>query len=189
MRTNEIKVLLQNFYDGVTTPEEELMLEDYLLDGDPDPEFAAEVAYFRDMRHLRMEEIPVPEDLESSLISKLEPIQTRTLRPSRKWLYSVISSAAAIMLLVSSVIFLTRKENSMEINDPQLAYTESYQALAAISALLNQGTSKLQELDKMNQAVKPLKGLNTINKAADELSVLSLIDKALNTTSGIVNGK
>jgi hypothetical protein len=189
MRTNEIKALLQKFYEGGTTPEEELLLEGYLLNDEVDPEFSADAEYFRELRDLRLEEIPVPDDLESSLISRLEGIQTPSIKPSRKWLYTVISSAAAVMLLVSSLIFLTRKENSMEINDPQLAYAESYEALAAISAMLNQGTSKLQGLEKMNQAVKPLKTLNSINRAADELSVLSLIDKALNTTNGIVKEK
>jgi hypothetical protein len=181
--------LLQKFYDGATTPEEELMLEGYLLDGAVDPEFIADQEYFRELRDVRMENISVPDDLEASLIANLESIQNRTIKPSRRWLYSVISTAAAVMLLVSSAIFLSRKDNTMEINDPQLAYSETYQALATVSALLNEGTSKLQGLDKLNKAVKPLKGLNSINKATDELSVLSLIDKALNTTNGIVKEK
>ena len=182
MNTNEIKTLLQKYYDGWSTPEEELLLESYFLNGRPDREFAADEQYFRDMKEIRLAEIPVPEDLEQSVLNRLESIQGQSAGSSRRLLYLVMSSAASVLILISSILFLNRRDLVNELSDPQLAYSESLSALEKVSGYLNQGTSGLSDLSTLSDAVEPLKKLNSIHRATQELSVLSKLGNALTAT-------
>lgn len=182
MNTNEIKTLLQKYYDGWSTPEEELLLESYFLNGRPDREFAADEQYFRDMKEIRLAEIPVPEDLEQSVLNRLESIQGQSAGSSRRLLYLVMSSAASVLILISSILFLNRRDLVNELSDPQLAYSESLSALEKVSGYLNQGTSGLSDLSALSDAVEPLKKLNSIHRATQELSVLSKLGNALTAT-------
>jgi hypothetical protein len=189
MNTNEIRILLQKYYDGWSTPEEELLLESYFLDGRTDPEFAADEQYFREIRDLRLQVIEVPEDLEQSVLNRLESIQNQLPGKSRRILYLVMSSAASVLILVSSILFLNRRDLVGELSDPQLAYTESMNALEKISGYLNKGTAGLSNLGKLSEAVEPLKNLNSIHRATQELSVLSKLGNALSATKEIAIDK
>ncbi len=189
MNTNEIKILLHKYYDGWSTPEEELLLESYFLNGRPDPELAADEQYFREMKEIRLMEIPVPDDLEQSVLTRLESLQNQSPKSSRRMIYLIMSSAASVLILVSSFLFLYRRDSINELNDPQLAYTESLSALEKVSGYLNQGTSGLSDLGTLSNAVKPLKNLNSIHRATQELSVLSKLGNALSATKEIAKEK
>lgn len=189
MKTNEIKILLQKFFDGTTTPEEEMILEEFFLSGEPHPGLEAEERMFREILNIRNEEIPVPDDLETLVLNRLAPLQNRSERNKKRILYYAVSAAAAILVLVSSVIFLNRQDQSLIISDPKLAYAESREALEMVSSMLNRGTAGLGSLNKLNNAVKPLQNLTSIDKAAKELSVLSKFGNALESTRQFANDK
>lgn len=189
MKTNEIKILLQKFFDGTTTPEEEMILEELLLNGQPHPGLEAEERMFRERLDIRNQEIPVPEDLEFLVLNRLAPLQNRPERSNKRILYYMMSAAAAILVLISSVVFLNRQDQSMTISDPQLAYAESREALEMVSSMLNRGTAGLSTLNKLNTAVKPLQNLSSIDKAANELSILSKFGDALESAQKFANDK
>ena len=182
MKTNEIKILLQKFFDGTTTPDEEMILEEFFLSEQPHPGMEAEERMFRERLDIRNEEIPVPEDLESLVLNRLDPLQQRPAAKIKRIYYYMMSAAAIILLLISSVVFLNRQDQSMIISDPELAYAESRVALEKVSSMLNRGTAGLSSLNKLNTAVKPLQNLSAIDKAANELSNLSKSGSDLEAT-------
>ena len=182
MKTNEIKILLQKFFEGRTSRKEELMLEDFFLAGEPHPDLEAEEKMFLELRSARDSEIPVPQDMEVLVLQRLAPLQQKTARMNRRLTYSLLSAAAAITLLVSTFIFLNRQDQSITITDPQLAYTESRQALETVSEYLNRGTAGLSGLRRLSDASKPLRTLSSLDKAAQELAALSKLGTALDNT-------
>jgi hypothetical protein len=187
MKTNEIKILLQKFFDGISTPEEEFILEEFFLSGKAHPGLETEERMFREMLNIRNEEIPVPEDLESLVLNRLAPLQNMPSKNRSRVIYYMMSAAAVIVLLISSVVFLNRQDQSMVISDPQLAYAESREALEMVSSMLNRGTSGLNTLNKLNTAVEPLQNLTSIDKAANELANFSKLRNALETTHRIAH--
>lgn len=190
MKTKEIKTLLRKYYDGSSTPEEERLLEQYFLNGDPEPGFETDRMQFLAMSGLRDEEIVIPVDLEAGILEKLESLQKPSVRPNIKLVYRILSVAAAVVLLVSTFIFLrTNNDNTITISDPQLAYAETEQALETVSLFLNKGTAPLGNLAIMNKAIKPLSGLNEIENVTRDLSILDRLDKALKATGQISKGK
>lgn len=171
MKTNEVKILLQRYYDGLTSSREESDLEGYFLNGQADPEFEADKLHFLAVAAMRDEEIPVPEDLEASVQKILKEAQKDHIPGSHRILYVALSIAAGLLLMVSTFIFLSRQDPKY-ISDPKIAYAESHQALELVSKLFNEGTSQLSGLSKINQAIEPLSKLNSLDKAAKSLSNL-----------------
>lgn len=189
MKTSEIKILLQKFYDGMSSPDEELFLEEYFLKGQIDPDLETDERYFRELKDLKSESIEIPDDLESLVLNRLQSEQDRPERKSNRLIYIILSSAATVLLLVSSLFFLSQRDHTPELRDLQVAYAESLQALETVSSYLNQGTEGLANLNKLNEAVEPLKNLNSIQKATKELSLLSKLGNVLDTTHEIVGEK
>lgn len=176
MKTNEVKILLQKYYEGLTTSEEESALEQYFMEGPSDPEFEADRLHFEAMASMRDEEIPVPEDLETAVLSRLHQVQKTRPLQRRKIVYFSMSIAAGLLLLASTFIFLSRKDPVQGISDPKLAYAETRQALEMVSRYINEGTSKLSGLNKMNQAVEPLSHFNSLDKVAKTIAGLGKVN-------------
>ncbi len=172
MKTNEVKILLQKYYSGLTSVKEESALEEYFLKGRIDPEFEADKLHFLSVASMREEEIPVPDDLESSVLLTLKGIQKTEARGRRRVIYMTLSVAAGLILMVSTYIFLAGQDQTQYIDDPKIAYAESREALEMVSKYFNTGTSQLSELSKINQAVEPLTQLSSLDKAAKSLSIL-----------------
>jgi hypothetical protein len=169
MKTSEVKILLQKYYDGLTSLEEESRLEKYFLVGQADSELEADRLHFVAVSSMRDEDIQVPEDLEISVLNVLKEAQKKSMNGNRRMIYTVLSIAAALLLMVSTFIILSRNDRAGYVTDPKVAYAESRDALEMVSKLFNQGTSHLTGLNRINQAVEPLGKLNTLDKAANSL--------------------
>lgn len=169
MKTNEVKILLQKYYEGLTSPGEESVLEEYFLNDRTHPEFEADKLHFLAVAAMRDEEISVPDDLEASVITTLKDVQRGRLRGNRRIVYFALSVAAGLLLMVSTFIFLSRQDQTQYINDPKIAYAESHEALEMVSKFFNEGTSRLSGLSKINQAMEPLNKLNSLDEAAKSL--------------------
>lgn len=175
MKTSEVKILLQKYYEGSTSPGEESDLETYFLENEEGPEFEADRLHFQAVASMKNEEIPVPEDLEISVLDTLKKVQRVQVRENRRILYLGLSVAAGLLLMVSTFVFITRQDNSGLVTDPKIAYAESHEALELVSKYFNQGTSQLSGLSKINRAVEPLNKLNSLDRAAKRLTNLGKV--------------
>jgi hypothetical protein len=172
MKTNEIKALLQKYYDGLTSFSEEAALEEYFLNGPVPEDLEADRLHFQSILAMRDEDIPVPDDLEDSIRANLTRIQKIAERNSRRYVYMVLSAAAALLLMVSTYIFISNQNQTEYVTDPKIAYAESKEALELISKYFNEGTAQLNNLAKIDQAMEPLNKLNSLDKVAKGLSKL-----------------
>ncbi len=170
MKTSEIRILLQKYYEGSTSSFEEADLEKYFLNERVDAEFEADKLHFEALSSMRNEDIPVPEDLESSVLAALKKVQGSQRGGTKRIVYLTVSLAAALLLMVSTYIFVSRNDQSSLVSDPKIAYAESREALELVSKYFNDGTSRLSGLSKINQAIEPLSKLNSLDKAAKSLS-------------------
>jgi hypothetical protein len=170
MKTSEVKILLQKYYDGVTSVTEESMLEEYLLSSVCEAEFEADRLHFEALASMRNEEIEVPDDLEASVLHTLALVRKKAVPARRRILYVSFSIAAGLLLMVSTFVLLSRHDQTTYTSDPDLAYAQSREALELVSKYFNQGTAQLSELNKLNQAMEPLNRLNSLDKAARSLS-------------------
>jgi len=153
-----IEELLNKFYDGTSTQEEELQLTEYFLnEADIDERWKDEQQLFR---LLHDKQIQVPEDvskrLEETIMQMDVPPKSLSLR---KKLYYWISSSAAIILLCIGLFFAIHKPSPPKMVDtfsnPEKAALVAQQTLAYMSTQLNKGLNKVsdagQEFEKVNQ--------------------------------------
>jgi len=153
-----IELLLNKFYEGVSTREEERLLTEYFLNEENvDERWKDEQQLFR-LLHDTQIQVPadVSKKLEELIMQFDSPSKSIPLR--RKWYYW-ISSAAAVALLCIGLFFAIRKPAPPKMadtfSDPREAALVAQQTLAYMSAKLNKGINKVadanQEFEKVNQ--------------------------------------
>ena len=146
IKTEDIKRLLDRYYDGTTTEEEENTLRTYFNGSDIDASLREESVIFT---ALQSSECPVPTGMEGHLsrqISQWNNIEVATQRTIRhinlRW---VVGIAASLLLLFATGAIVYQNEN----NSPQTeqdtytnakdAYAETSKALMKFSKSLNKG--------------------------------------------------
>lgn len=172
MRTQHIKKLISEFYDGYTTNEQEKELYEFFSKDNVPDELMDDKKIF--LACYENEVINVPESLEfnlNSMIDKLsensennnfsysektisEMINPDIKPPKRKnvFLYSpwtILSTIAACALIIFAITFAVVKKNDSQkyadtFNDPAKAYVETQKALALVAENLNTGFEQME---------------------------------------------
>ncbi len=155
MKEDELKRIIDKYFEGSSSDEEEMLLKKYFAD-----QRAGSFKAERDiiMAFSEQENVPEPsEDLELKILEAIDEIDKKQDRKrfSARFYFSVLGMAATILLLAGSYFLFVYKAGPRDTyNDPQIAYTETMKILNDISVKLNKGTQALQPINKMNSAAK-----------------------------------
>ncbi|MCR5077212.1 MAG: hypothetical protein K6A82_04140 [Prevotella sp.] len=151
--TEETRLLLDRFYNGLTTEEEEDTLRSYFKGGNVDAALEKDRIFFT---ALQPADCPVPEGLESRLerqVSQWNTIETATRRNARhaglRW---VVGIAASLLLLttIGTIAYHRQDTSKMSQEDTytntQDAYAETSRALIKFSKTLNRGIEAAERI-------------------------------------------
>lgn len=187
MNIEEVKLLIEAFYNGETSSAEEQALLRY-FEGDNIPEeLVEERDLFLQLNNTQSIEIPLGLEAKLSnfidtLVEK-EQVKTVDLNPrkgnrTQLWL-RVGGVAASIALLFSIGVYLNKSDDNVDaspqmvqdlqlkdsFDDPQEAYKEAEKALLLVSLNLNKGVNQISvvsdNIDKSNTILD--KSVNRIN--------------------------
>lgn len=147
MTKEEIKKLIDKFYDGQTSAAEELEIADYFASGNASPGMEAEREFFRQYFALdKAGDGSSARSLERQMEAwnAVEKSATRNIRSrSLRWVAGI---AASLLLLAGVGMSLTQKEDRAAFvqyedtyNNPQDAYKETRKALVMLSHTLHKG--------------------------------------------------
>lgn len=150
MDQEEIKKILERYYEGTTTEGEEKLLEEYFSGSDIPSGLAAEKEWFR----YRSSSIPEPgEDfyLKLSSIPGNEGKAHTSVFHTRLTPFRV---AAMIALVITGYLFVRNIRPAPAYmketyNDPVVAMAEVQKILSQVSANMNKGTHELSEINKL----------------------------------------
>jgi hypothetical protein len=170
---NKIEQLLEAFYNGYTTPEEEAMLSEYLNSDNIDERRQTDKDIFNALYDTA--DIPLPEGMTERLETAIdkhiaETSEQKGKKISFNRLYVAISSAAAVVLLCVALFFATEKQSQTNyiadtFSDPKEAALAAEQALLFVSNKLNQGLSPLEKVtESVDKTNKLLNETITINE-------------------------
>lgn len=101
---DEIKRLLNTYYDGNTSIEQEKLLCDFFATTTDIPaELESEQQMFMALQSATKTDIDIPADLEQSLIAHIDNLERQETQNRRKWIkpFSIISVAASIIILIA----------------------------------------------------------------------------------------
>lgn len=179
MKTNDIKILLEAFYNGETNADEERLLMEYFKGEDVVEELKDDQTIFLAM--YEAEPVDVPLSLESKLNSLVDELAEKEsketvkveIKPqtNRRMMWTWIGSAAAgVAILISAGLFFSKStttipdepvvaqhqsdQTEMSEADKQ-ALKEAEEALILLSSKFNKGVNQLavvsSNIDKTNE--------------------------------------
>jgi len=179
----QIEELLEKYYNGETSLDEERKLHWYFQTHDIPMHLKPDAEIFRS-HYKRSTEDVAPELTEklTKLIDKQEN-KSRFILPLRsvRWISGI---AASVLLLLSLWIgfgrdsFRNRDKFADTFNDPRIAYQETKKALLLVSEKLNAGTKELQLLKKYNQSISLLEPILSFGPSIQRLDKISKFNEA-----------
>ncbi|MBN1132645.1 MAG: hypothetical protein JXA39_06205 [Bacteroidales bacterium] len=183
---NKIKALLDRYYNGETTLEEEQQLEQYFRKSDIPESFSVDKELFLALA----DDAPVmeiPGDLDEKIMNTIDRAENKEIKTRRISWFSLSGLAAGLLILISVFLFFMKDnhhgslaDKTMEdtFDDPRDAYEEARRTLAYVATKFNEGTSELKHIGKVNSTVENLQPLAFINKGNKEIRLLKQLEKA-----------
>jgi hypothetical protein len=172
MNEEELNRLIEKYYNGLSTEEEERTLKTFFSKNDVDG-YEAEKAIFS--YYAESEAIPDPSpDFEVRILNGINASEINIRSQKiRKYLLAVMSAAAGLLILAGSYFFFTGRSEPVDTyTDPEIAYAETIKILRDVSSQLNRGAQVLEPVGKMNEIRK--RSIETINKST------RIVEKNLN---------
>jgi hypothetical protein len=165
MSEKELKRLIEKYYSGTSTEEEEGILRAWCTENSTAPGYEAEKEIFSFL--MEAGEVPEPSSgFEGRIIETLDKsYETPGSSRFRRFLVPLISVAAGLFILAGSYFFFaSRIESEDTYTDPEIAYAETMKILLDISSQINQGTKSLEPVGRINKM--KVKSFESINKSA-----------------------
>ena len=180
--------MIEKFYAGETTLEEEQQLRDHLHREGAASHYPE--LYEQMTLNDRFADEKLPDAFDELLLKKIaEDTKSPWLRISNPWVTGV---AATILILVTiwfGTDLLQPKEVFGTIDDPKLAFNETRKVLDEVSKKMNQALTpakktvdkvennvqKAGELKKMNEALQKTKGMDKLENASDLLKSINKV--------------
>jgi hypothetical protein len=195
MEPERIKVLLDKYYEGKTSMEEETQLAGFFMNPGVPSEMEADRLLFISL--LESSKVTIPDEkFDEKLFAAIESQEKGKVRESNinRFIIPLAGIAAGLLILIGSYFLLVERQaqdsfpayHSQAIDDPQLAYEEARGALLAVSQVMNKGTRELEALSRMEDATRNLAMINKFEQGAGELSVISRFDEAVTGIRGIM---
>lgn len=184
MDSNQIKDLLAKYYDGVTSLEEERMLQEYFAGEHEIPDGLVSSGLPFMLYKAAADDKPDPADLESRIAASIDN-QVRIMQPvnQRKISYRFLIAASFALLIGVSGILIYRHNNAGPqdtFKDPVAAYSEAQKTLLYVSQKMNQGMKPLSHVAAISTGTDKLKSLEKMDESLGMLNLVSFINKSSN---------
>ena len=173
MNAEELNRLLEKYYNGETTVEEEVALKEYFTGNDIPEGYETEKMIFGYYSGTVL--IPEPaHGFEARILEGIDKAHRKSRNEAvRKSFFPYLSAAAGLLILFGSYFFFIHRNEPIDtFSNPEIAYSETVKILFDVSAKLNQGTRTLKPVGKITEMTS--KSFDAINKSK------LLVDKNLN---------
>ncbi|MCF8346542.1 MAG: hypothetical protein K9G38_04960 [Bacteroidales bacterium] len=177
-----IRALLDRFYEGMTSREEEQELERYFSEENDVPaEWSADREMFLSMAGLQ-KPADIPDGLDEKIMSRISAVQKNETRGRRIGIYSFSGLAAGLLIILSVYLGIVKDQGNhlqqYAVEDPELAYAEAKKALMMVSSRWNEGTAELSNLEQVNKGIESVSTMRKLSSGSRELNLLGNLEKA-----------
>jgi hypothetical protein len=177
MELNEIKKLLEKYYDGNSSLEEDNLIMQFFRNNQVPDDLITDQELFLRTYKIKAT-IPNSIGLEDKLIDIINREANKESKRAKTYLFYKISSiAAGIAIVVITYLAIQNKTTKNTLadtyEDPKLAYEQVKRTLLYISQNLNHGTEKLEHVSKINQGFSGLSAFSSFNSGLKDLELVS----------------
>jgi hypothetical protein len=165
MTTKEIKQLLQIYFNGESSLEDERRLEVYFQSGKVAEELAEYAEFFGGISELTsaVDDSTIEEDVMDFILENEHKEKTKYLGMWKM----VTGIAASIIIVLGGVLFYQQKQQPYDdtFENPEQAYAYAQQTLQFVSGKYSKGFAEFSNFEKLQKANKPLKkGIAPVNE-------------------------
>ncbi|MDD2504292.1 MAG: hypothetical protein PHG58_10675 [Clostridia bacterium] len=160
IKASRIRELLDKYFNGETSLDEEKMLREYFSGNQTDAEFEQYAPMFNYFSG----------EIDSMGLSEKTVLPEERHTFARRLFYGSFSLAAAAAVAIFTFILWPDKQTGVEmmiggqrVNNEQLAITKTETQLAKISAMMGLVSESTSSLDKLSSVRKSLSAINQIN--------------------------
>ena len=167
MELTNIRELVEKYWSGDTTLEEEALLRQYLATEEVPADLKKEAAlfrYYQAQTRFRNLDAQFEERITRRIQRKQSPHWCITYRPIMRVAAAVVMIVVAAMLLKTE--WLDTHEETPPLatedtyEDPRLAYEQTKEALLLMSSLMNEGAQHMEKLETFSEAQETVKKQN-----------------------------
>ncbi len=165
METKKIAKLLQTYFNGESTIEEERILETYFKSGNVANEFQEYAGFFNGISELAniSDDTNMEEEIMDFILENENREKTRY-----RWLWQTVTGiAASVIIVLGGFLFYQQQRKPFDdtFKDPQEAYAYAQQTLQFVSGKYNKGLAGLSGFEKLRKATQPIKrGVAPVNE-------------------------
>jgi hypothetical protein len=157
METKEIAKLLQKYFNGESTGEEEKTLESYFSSGEVAEEFKEYATFFTGISELAnvTDDSNIEEEIMDFILENENREKTRY-----RWLWQTVTGiAASVIIILGGFLFYQQQQKPFKdtFDNPKEAYAYAQQTLQFVSVKYNKGLAGLSGFEKLHKATKPIK--------------------------------
>ncbi|MEN6455238.1 MAG: hypothetical protein ABFD10_13345 [Prolixibacteraceae bacterium] len=178
MEPEVIKYILQKYFDGESSLEDERILHNYFRSEQIDEGFRPYRDLFTGLSCIKDHEIKIREEDLMDLISENKHQEKTRYRQ----LWQIVTGVAATLLVTLSVVYYTNDKPDWKdtYTDPDQAYATAVQTLHFVAGKYREGLAQLKPVAKLNQAVEPMsKSLDLLNKEFYKIENLQKLNTKL----------
>jgi len=149
--------LVQKYFDGETTLEEERLLGDFFMQGPVPEELMPYREWFAglatdDSRAFAPEGQPFTAAVVTAMIEERERRKRLRLKTLR---YATAGIAASLVITLGALFLQQQPDYRNTFDDPEQALVVAEETLAFVSAKYNKGLEKLENFEKLSDSVQP----------------------------------
>lgn len=180
----DIKKLIEKYYDGNTSLEEDKIIKEYFAQNQNSDELKHEKLFFN---ALASENTAIPLSLESDILEAI----TKQSKPSanrKRLVFKQIATWIAAAVVVLSVGFgwhmnqmKQRKQLADTFQTPEEAYQETIRVLAYVGSKINKAKTQLRPIGKIDDISQTLKPVTKVNNNLQRINQLKTITNPLST--------
>ncbi|NOR74313.1 MAG: hypothetical protein GQ525_04055 [Draconibacterium sp.] len=157
MTTKEIKQLLQQYFNGESTLENERRLESYFQSGNVAEEVEEYAEFFGGISELTsaVDDSQIEEDVMDFILENEHKEKTKYLGMWKM----VTGIAASIIIVLGGFMFYQQQQKPFDdtFENPEDAYAYAQQTLQFVSSEYSKGLAEFSNFEKLQIANKPIK--------------------------------
>ncbi|MBW6501045.1 MAG: hypothetical protein K0B05_06575 [Bacteroidales bacterium] len=164
MKNKDVILLLEKYYNGETSEEEESILKEYFSNDNIPEIFREDQEIFEFF--LKEKSVMEPsQGFDERLISAIDSQEYSAGKGRiRRMLITITAIAAGLLILFGTWFFFKQNTGPKDtFSDPEIAYIEAMKVLHNVSYRLNSGTRALETVGKLHEITE--RSLNTINRS------------------------
>ncbi len=189
METKEIAKLLQKYFNGESTGDEEKSLETYFRSGNVAEEFKEYTEFFSGISELA--NTPDNSNIEEEIMDFILENENRE-KTRYRWLWQTVTGiAASVIIILGGFLFYQQQQKPFNdtFEDPKEAYAYAQQTLQFMSVKYNKGMAGLSGFEKLNKAKQPIKRATApVNEFYDAIEKMEK-SKTLNHSGNVEKTK